>query len=111
MLGVPVTHAALCPRPSQFSQAGATVAMPIPAASVFKIPEAARVTMLAAAPAHRVEQAASAPREREELAKPGSARSRAAASRQATRSKHAAHQAPHVGHAAPKHAAQVKKNG
>jgi peptidoglycan/xylan/chitin deacetylase (PgdA/CDA1 family) len=108
---VPLPQEALWPRPSQLSQAGAAVAMPIPAASVFKIPEAARVTMLAAAPARRVEQAASAPRERKELAKPVSVRSRVAASRQVARSKHAAHQAPHAGHAAPKHAAQVKKNG
>jgi peptidoglycan/xylan/chitin deacetylase (PgdA/CDA1 family) len=111
MRAVPLPQEALWPRPSQLSQAGAAVAMPIPAASVFKIPEAARVTMLAAAPAHRVEQAASAPRERKELAKSVSARSRVAASRHEARSKHAAHQAPHAGHAAPKHAAQVKKNG
>jgi len=111
MRAVPLPQEALWPRPSQLAQAGAAIALPIPAASVFKIPEASRVTMLAAAPARRVEQAASTPRETEELANPVSARSRAAASPQAARSKHAAHQAPHAGHAAPKHAAQVKKNG
>ncbi|WMT71744.1 polysaccharide deacetylase family protein [Bradyrhizobium sp. Ash2021] len=111
MRAVPLPQEALWPRPSQLAQASAAITLPIPAASVFKIPETTRVTMLAAAPAHRVEQAASTPRETEELAKPVSARSRAAASRQAARSKHAAHQAPHAGHAAPKHAAQVKKNG
>jgi peptidoglycan/xylan/chitin deacetylase (PgdA/CDA1 family) len=114
MRAVPLPQEALWPRPSQFAQAGTAIAVPIPAASVFKIPEAARVTMLAAAPAHRVERTASAPRETEQLAKPVSAKSRAAAARQAIRSRHAAHQAPHAGpagHGAPKHAAQVKKNG
>ncbi len=108
MRAVPLRQESLWPRPPQLAQAGAAIALPIPAASVFKVPEATRVTMLAAAPAHR---AASAPRETEELAKPVSARSRIAASRQAARSKHAAHQATHPGHAAPKHAAQAKKKG
>jgi peptidoglycan/xylan/chitin deacetylase (PgdA/CDA1 family) len=111
---VPLPQEALWPRPSQLSQAGAPIALPIPAASIFKIPEAARVTMLAAVPAHHAGPAAQAVRETEELAKPVSARSRTAASRQAVRSRHAAHQAPNAGHGgrgASKHAAQVKKNG
>jgi peptidoglycan/xylan/chitin deacetylase (PgdA/CDA1 family) len=110
---VPLPQEALWPRPSQLSQAGAPIALPIPAASIFKIPEAARVTMLAAVPAHHVGPAAQAVRETEERAKPVSARSRTAASRQTMRSRHAAHQAPNAGHggrSAPKHA-QVKKNG
>jgi peptidoglycan/xylan/chitin deacetylase (PgdA/CDA1 family) len=110
---VPLPQEGLWPRPSQLSQAGAPIALPIPAAGIFKIPEAARVTMLAAVP-HHAGPAAQAVRETEEPAKPVSARSRAAASRQTMRSRHAAHQAPNAGHGgrgASKHAAQVKKNG
>ncbi len=99
---VPLPQEGLWPRPSQFAQAGAASALPIPAASIFRIPETSRVTMLAAAPAR---QAASATHVTEERSR------HAAASRPATRSRHAAHQAPHNGHGAPKHAAQVKKNG
>jgi peptidoglycan/xylan/chitin deacetylase (PgdA/CDA1 family) len=95
----------------QLAQASAAIALPIPAASVFKIPETARVTMLAAAPARRGEPSAQAPPEKEARAKPVSAKSRVAASRQATRSRHAAHQNPRAGHAASKHAVQGKKNG
>ncbi len=73
-----------------------------PGGEHFQVPETSRVTMLAAAPAR---QAASATHETEERSR------HAAASRPATRSRHAAHQAPHNGHGAPKHAAQVKKNG
>jgi hypothetical protein len=108
MRAVPLRQESLWPHPPQLAQADAAIALPGPAASIFKIPEATRVTMLAAAPAHR---ATAAPRETEELAKPVSARSRIAASRRAARSKHTAQQAPHPGHAAPKHAAQAKKKG
>src|SRR6195256_1466379 len=57
---VPLPQEALWPRPSQLSQAGAPIALPIPAASIFEIPEAARVTMLAAVPAHHAGPAAQA---------------------------------------------------
>jgi peptidoglycan/xylan/chitin deacetylase (PgdA/CDA1 family) len=40
---------ALWPRSPQFSQVAAVTALPVPAASVFRMPEAARVTLLAAA--------------------------------------------------------------
>src|SRR3981081_4570442 len=70
---VPLPQEALWPRPSQLSQAGAPHALPIPAASIFKIPEAARVTMLAAVPAHHAGPAAQAVRETEERARPVSA--------------------------------------
>src|SRR4051794_37920444 len=102
----------------QLAQAGTATALPIPAASVFRLPEGARVTMLAAAPARRLETAEASARETKQIAKSGksiagksvSARSRATASRQATRSKHAAHRGPQAGQAAPGHSAQTKKN-
>jgi hypothetical protein len=97
----------------EHAQSGAAIALPITEESIFKIPETMRVTMLAAAPAHRAEQVAPVERETENPARPLSARSRAAASPQSTRPRHAAHQHAHVGHAdrsAPKHAIQVKKN-
>lgn len=98
----------------QLSQAGTATALPIPAASVFRLPEGARVTMLAALPARRVETAEASARETKQpaksgSAKSGSAKSRAAASRQAVRSRHAAHQGSHAGQGAPRHSAQTKK--
>jgi hypothetical protein len=103
----------------QFAPASAATALPVPAASVFRLPEGARVTLLAAAPARRVETAEAPARETKQLArsansaanksassKSASAKSRATASRPATRSKHAAHQGSHAG---PKHSAQTKK--
>ena len=97
--------------------------LPVPASSVFKLPESVRVTMLYTPPsARRVERTAEAPREIE-APRPGPVRAgksrrqiRAATVRHAASTKHAAHQPAHVGKAgkgAARHAAQakpVKKN-
>jgi peptidoglycan/xylan/chitin deacetylase (PgdA/CDA1 family) len=90
-------------------------ALPVPAASVFKLPESVRVTMLYSRP--------SAARVAEASARPGSLRAgksrrqiRAAALRQPASVRLVAHHSPHAGSAgkgAAKHAAQarpVKKN-
>jgi peptidoglycan/xylan/chitin deacetylase (PgdA/CDA1 family) len=112
--GIPLSQEALWPRPSQPSQVGAATALPVPAANVFKIPETARVTLLAAAsPVNRPEQRAT-PHEIENPVSAVSAKSRATVARQATRSMHAAHQSPRAGHAgrgAPKHSAQTRQDG
>jgi hypothetical protein len=89
------------PHPSSLAQASFATALPIPAASVFKLPEAARVTLLAAtSPASRPQQTAQPPRAAEQLVSAVSAKSRTAPGTQAARWKHAARQNPHpAGHA------------
>jgi hypothetical protein len=109
--GIPLPREAPWPQ-WQVAQTGTAVALPIPAASVFRIPETARVTMLAAAPARTAPAAPT--REAEDVSNPVSARSRTAARPPSAHSRHAAaHQVRRVGHAshgASKHAAQGKKN-
>jgi hypothetical protein len=108
--GVPLPPEALWPRPSLPVQIIAANTLPVPAASVFRIPEAMRVTLLAAnSPTKRPEQT-TASRAAENLAGAVSSRSRVAAAR----SRHAAHQAPppragHGAHGASKHAAAPSK--
>jgi peptidoglycan/xylan/chitin deacetylase (PgdA/CDA1 family) len=112
MRGIPLPPQTSWPQ-FQLAHSGAAIALPIPAESIFQIPETTRVTMLAAAPAHRAEQASPVERETKNLARPVSATSRAAASRRSAHSGHAAHQNPHAGQphrSAPKQAVQVKKN-
>jgi peptidoglycan/xylan/chitin deacetylase (PgdA/CDA1 family) len=92
-------------------------ALPVPASSVFKLPESTRVTMLYSPPsAHNVEPAAQAAHEvsAKQTSKQASARTgksrrqiRAAAVRQPASAKHAARPATHAGKGAAKHA-QVK---
>ncbi|MCA1453520.1 polysaccharide deacetylase family protein [Bradyrhizobium sp. BRP22] len=80
-------------------------ALPVPASSVFRMPEGVRVTLLASrSPANRPDHAANA-------IGPISARARTVGAPQAAHSRHAAHQNPQAGHAgrgAPKHAVQAK---
>lgn len=110
--GIPLPRQAPWPQP-QFAQINAATALPVPAASVFKIPETTRVTLLAVnSPVNRGEQVAPAQPFAESLLV--SAKSRSTAMRQPTRVRHAAHQSPHPGRAirgASKHVEQVKKNG
>jgi peptidoglycan/xylan/chitin deacetylase (PgdA/CDA1 family) len=93
--------------------------LPVPAASVFKLPESVRVTMLYSPPsARRVEQTAEAVREIEAPPRPGPVRAgkprrqiRAAALRHPASTRHAAHQPAHAwkaGKGAARHAAQAK---
>jgi len=98
--------------------------LPVPAASVFELPESVRVTMLYTPPSARpVERTAQGPREDareiETPAKPVPVRAgksrrqiRAAAIRHPASAKHAAHQPAHAGKTdkgAAKHAAQAKQ--
>jgi hypothetical protein len=91
-------------------------ALPVPASSVFKLPESTRVTMLYSPPsARKVEPTALAAHEvsaKQASARAGKSRHqiRAAAVRQPAAAKHAAHRVPHAapsGKGAAKHA-QVK---
>jgi peptidoglycan/xylan/chitin deacetylase (PgdA/CDA1 family) len=86
-------------------------ALPVPASSVFQMPESIRVTLLASrSPASRAQQVAGS-REAPHAAGPISARARIVGARQAARSRHAAHQNPQggrVGRGVPRHAVQAK---
>ena len=110
--GVPLPRQAPWPQP-ELAQTSAAPALPIPAASVFKIPETTRVTLLETnSLVNRPEQAV--PIEPETQAHIVSAKSRGASAHQLTRLRHAAHQNPHAGRAGrgvSKHAEQVKKHG
>jgi peptidoglycan/xylan/chitin deacetylase (PgdA/CDA1 family) len=94
---------------SPLAHASATTTLPIPAASVFKLPEAAGVTRLAVSHVNRLAQNVP-PQAAEKRVSAVSAKSRTAPGPQAAHSKHAARQPPHAGHAAPKHA-EAKQNG
>jgi peptidoglycan/xylan/chitin deacetylase (PgdA/CDA1 family) len=99
--GVPLPRQTPWPRQMTLPPEGTLAALPVPAASLFKITESTRVTMLANAPsAHRTEGAAPAPRATEASAK------LAGKSRRHSRSAAAQPPAPDTGHPAhpPQHA-------
>jgi hypothetical protein len=98
------------PAPSPLAQASSATSLPIPAASVFSMPDTARVTRLAATSrVNRSARAAPAPRGAEHFASAVSAKSRTATAHP----RPIALQAPHAGlapHVVPKRA-EGKKNG
>ena len=125
--GGPLPRETLWPRQMTLPPDATTIALPVPAASIFKIPESTRVTMLATSRSgHRAEPTAQASREMEVLAKPASVRGgktrrqvRTATAGQPrseseqTSAKHAAQSTEQTAHAvrdAPKQARQVKRN-
>lgn len=118
MRGVPLAQRTQWPRDMILAQNGAAAALPVPAASLFNIPESTGVTMLGTL--RRTEQAAQAALEAEASAKlapvqPGKfhRQARGALARQAhggqTVVKPAAQQARHAAQAGPKQAVQGKK--
>jgi peptidoglycan/xylan/chitin deacetylase (PgdA/CDA1 family) len=111
MRGVPLAQRTQWPRDMILAQNGAATALPVPAASLFNIPESMRVTMLGTL--RRTEQAAQAVLEAEASAKlapvqPGKFRRRQAHGGQTT-IKPAAQQARHAAQAGAKQAVQGKK--
>jgi peptidoglycan/xylan/chitin deacetylase (PgdA/CDA1 family) len=108
--GVPLPRPAIWPQ-FQPSPDGTAVALPVPAASVFEIPETLRVTMLGDMSAQRDARAsvgAELPRQ------VSAARPRATGAHQVAHGRPAAQQNPaseQATPATPKHAAQPKKNG
>lgn len=110
--GVPLPPAALWPRQTTLPPAGTLAALPVPAASIFKIPESARMTLLAAS-ARRATSTAQA-RSTEVSAKLAgkSRRHGHAAAAQPPASAGQAEQTPQsAGGITPKPAAQAKRNG
>ena len=112
--GVPLPRQTPWPRHMTLSPESPLAALPVPAASLFKISESTRVTMLAGAPsARRAEGAAQPPRTTEVSAKPtGKSRrhGRSAAAGQPEFAEHAAHLPRHASETVSKPAAPGKKN-
>src|SRR5258705_171039 len=113
--GVPLPRQTLWPRQMTLPPEGTLAALPVPAASLFRVTESTRVTMLASAPsAPRTEGAAPAPRATEASAKlAGKSRrhSRSAATQPPTPDAgHPAHPPQHADGTPPKPAAPGKKN-
>jgi peptidoglycan/xylan/chitin deacetylase (PgdA/CDA1 family) len=98
------------PEPLRVSE-NSSPALPVPASTVFRIPESVRVTLLAShSPANRPDQVA-ASHDGAKAIGPISARARTIGARQTAHSRHATHQSPQGGHAgrgAPRHAVQAK---
>jgi peptidoglycan/xylan/chitin deacetylase (PgdA/CDA1 family) len=111
--GVPLPPAALWPRQTTLPPAGTLAALPVPAASLFKIPESARMTLLASSSARRAASTAQARATEVSSAKlaGNSRRHGRAATAQPPTSTGQAAQAPQsvAGTAAPK--PQAKRNG
>jgi peptidoglycan/xylan/chitin deacetylase (PgdA/CDA1 family) len=110
--GAPLPPAALWPRQTTLPPAGTLAALPVPAASIFKIPESARMTMLAASPRRATSTAQARSTEVSAKLAGKSRRHAPAAMVQPSASVgEAAHAPQSAGETAPKPAAQAKRNG
>jgi peptidoglycan/xylan/chitin deacetylase (PgdA/CDA1 family) len=111
--GVPLPQVAPWPRQTTLPPAGTLAALPVPAASLFKIPESTRVTLLAAF-ASRTASTAQARSTEVSSAKLGGKshrRGRAAAAQPPATAGQAAQAPQQADGTAPKPAAQAKRNG
>lgn len=110
--GVPLPPAALWPRQTTLPPVGALAALPVPAASLFNIPESARLTLLAPSPRRA---AAAQARLTEASSAKVSDKSRRQAGATATQppapAGHAEQSPQSAGGIAPKPPAQAKRNG
>ena len=111
--GVPLPPAALWPRQTALPPAGTLAALPVPAASLFKLQESARLTMLAsfARRAASTAQARSTEVSSAKLAGKSRRHDRAAAAQPSASAGPAAQLPQSAGETAPKPAAQAKRNG
>ena len=111
--GVPLPQVALWPRQTTLPPAGTLAALPIPARSIFKIPESAGMTLLAssASRAASTAQARSTEVSSAKLAGKSRRHGRAAAAQPPTPAGHAEQAPQSAGATAPKPAAQAKRNG
>ena len=111
--GVPLPPAALWPRQTALPPVGALATLPIPAANLFKIPESARVTLLAASPrrATLTAQARSTEVSSAKLAGKSRRHAHAAAAQPSASVGEAAHTLQSADAPPPKPAAKAKRNG
>jgi len=106
--GVPLPKVALWPRPTTLPPDGALATLPVPGASVFKIPESTRLTMLVS-PTRRAAPAAQTPRATEVSAKLAGKRHHGRATE--VRPQPSSSTAEQTAGSAAKPAQPVKKNG
>ena len=108
--GVPLPQVAPWPRQTTLPPAGTLAALPIPAASLFKLPESARVTLLAAS-ARRTANAQARSTEVSSARLAGKSHGRTAAAQPPASDGQAAQAPQNAGATAQKPAAQGKRNG
>ena len=110
--GVPLPQVAPWPRQTTLPPAGTLAALPVPARSLFKIPESARMTLLASsAQRTATAQARSTEVSSAKLAGKSRRHSHAAAAQPSASAGEAAQSPQSAGAIAPKPAAQAKRNG
>ena len=111
--GVPLPPAALWPRQTTLPPAGTLAALPVPAASLFKLPESARLTLLASSArrAPSTAQARSTEVSSAKLAGKSRRHGRAAAAQPPASAGQTEQTPQSAGATAPKPAAQAKRNG
>jgi peptidoglycan/xylan/chitin deacetylase (PgdA/CDA1 family) len=111
--GVPLPQVAPWPRQTTLPPAGTLATLPIPAASLFKLPESARVTLLAASArqAASIAQARSTEVSSAKLAGKSRRHDRAAAAQPPASAGETAPMPQGAAATAPKPAAQAKRNG
>jgi hypothetical protein len=111
--GVPLPPVAPWPRQTTLPTAGTLAALPIPAASLFKLPEAARVSLLASSArrAASMAQARSTEVSSAKLADKSRRHDRAAAAQPPASAGETVHAPQSAAGTAPKPAAQAKRNG
>jgi peptidoglycan/xylan/chitin deacetylase (PgdA/CDA1 family) len=110
--GVPLPSVAPWPRQTTLPPAGTLAALPVPARSLFKIPESARMTLLASSARRTATaQARSTEVSSAKLAGKSRRHDRAAAAQPPAAAEQAAQASQSAGATAPKPAAQAKRNG
>jgi peptidoglycan/xylan/chitin deacetylase (PgdA/CDA1 family) len=109
--GVPLPPAALWPRQTALPAAGALAMLPVPAANLFKIPESARVTLLATSARRATSTAQARSTEVSSAKLGGKSRRHAAAGHPPASAGEAAHMQQSADAPPPKPAAQAKRNG
>jgi hypothetical protein len=111
--GVPLPPVAPWPRQTTLPPAGTLAALPVPATSLFKIPESARMTLLASSARRTTTtaQARSTEVSSAKLAGKSRRHDRAAAAQPPASAGETAESPQSAGGTAPKPAAQAKRNG
>ena len=111
--GVPLPQVAPWPRQTTLPPAGTLAVLPVPAASLFKLAESARMTLLASSPRGSASTAQARATEVSSAKLAGKARrhGRAAAAQPPASAGETAHAAQSAGGTTPKPAAQAKRNG
>ena len=109
--GVPLPAATLWPRQTALPPPGALAMLPVPAANLFKIPESARVTLLATSARRTTSTAQARPTEVSSAKLGGKSRRHAHAAQPSASAGEAAHMQQSADASPPRPAVQAKRNG